>query len=473
MELITARLQRRLARRQTRSEVSEPMPSTRTIFHLCAHGNLPRFSLALMFIPALVCGVTGCVGRPPQKPVEKQTTDKSAEAPLANKPARAPATKVPLAPPESRKSSDIDTRRESPKSPAVQAQSPHPSKPAVAHLEKESANTPTSRELPQDDLSQDEKATVRLFATASPAVVHIMTRSLERDFFSMNTLEIPQGEGTGILWDRQGHVVTNYHVIENADKAHVSLADHSSWPAQLVGVAPSKDLAVLKIGAPPQKLHPLPIGTSSKIRVGQKALAIGNPFGLDHTLTTGVISALGRELGTPDGRILKDVIQTDAAINPGNSGGPLLNSSGQLIGVTTAIYSPSGAYAGIGFAIPADVVAWVVPELIAHGKIVRPTLRIAVASDRLAEQLGLSGVLVMGVEPGSSAERAGLQPTRRSRNGRVALGDIIVAVGDVRTPTANDLLSACEMHKAGESVTLTVMRGDKEIQLPVQLEATK
>ena len=213
--------------------------------------------------------------------------------------------------------------------------------------------------VPRGNLAQDERATIALFAAASPAVVHITTHALERDYFTFNVMETPQGTGTGFLWDEQGHVLTNFHVIRDADTVQVALADRSSWPAKLIGVAPDKDLAVLKIEAPPDRLKQLPLGTSHDLQVGQHTFAIGNPFGLDHTLTTGVISALGREIESASGRPISDVIQTDAAINPGNSGGPLLDSSGRLIGMTTAIISPSGAYAGIGFAIPVDTIRWV------------------------------------------------------------------------------------------------------------------
>jgi S1-C subfamily serine protease len=437
------------------------------------HHRLLRSSLALACAAVLACGATGCARQPPQSPQSQppQSPEAKADTRKEAKPADrgeahgkvgspAAAERVPPA------QSPVD------QSPAPQTETKAPGE-AEPSAPKEPGTPQLGGAAPRPSLSEQERATVRLFAAASPSVVHITTHELERDFFSMNTLEIPKGEGTGIVWDRQGHVVTNYHVIEDADTAHVALADHSTWPAQLVGVAPSKDIAVLKIEAPPEKLHPLPVGTSSDLEVGQEALAIGNPFGLDHTLTTGVISALGRELGTPDGRVVKNVIQTDAAINPGNSGGPLLDSSGRLIGVTTAIYSPSGAYAGIGFAIPVDVVARFVPELIAHGKILQPSLNIAVAPDRLTEQLGLKGVLVMSVDPGSTAERAGLRPTRRDREGRITLGDLIVAVNGAKTPTTNDLLSAFEQHKVGDTVTLTVIRDKQETPIEVQLEATE
>ena len=222
------------------------------------------------------------------------------------------------------------------------------------------------------DLQPNEKATINLFQEAAPSVVFINTSTFEKDYFTMNIAEIPKGSGSGFIWDTEGHIVTNYHVIENADKATVTLSDQSTWNAKLIGFAPSKDLAVLKIDVPTKMLSPLPVGKSHDLLVGQTVLAIGNPFGLDQTLTTGIISALGREVNGAGGFPIKDAIQTDAAINPGNSGGPLLNSSGELIGVNTAIYSPSGAYAGIGFSIPVDAVRWIIPELVKYGKIKRP-----------------------------------------------------------------------------------------------------
>lgn len=326
--------------------------------------------------------------------------------------------------------------------------------------------------VPRGNLAEDEQATMKLFAAASPAVVHIMTHTVERDFFSLNVMEVPQGSGTGFVWDQQGHVVTNFHVIEGASGAQVALGDHSTWTAELVGIAPDKDLAVLKIDAPVERLHPLPVGTSYDLGVGQKTFAIGNPFGLDQTLTTGVISALGREIESRGGRPIKDVIQTDAAINPGNSGGPLLDSSGRLIGMTTAIVSPSGAYAGIGFAIPVDTIRWGVRQLIANGKLIRPGLAISVAPDSWMERIGKEGVLVLSVEERSTAERAGLQPTKRDRRGNVYLGDIITAVDGQPVHSTNELLDAFERHKPGDQITLTVLRGGKTVAVQVQLEAS-
>jgi S1-C subfamily serine protease len=267
--------------------------------------------------------------------------------------------------------------------------------------------------------------------------------------------------------------VTNYHVIRDADIAYVAFADQSSYPAKLVGAAPEKDLAVLHVDAPAEKLQPVSVGSSHNLEVGLKLYAIGNPFGLDHTLTTGIISALGREIESATGLPIKDVIQTDAAINPGNSGGPLLDSSGRLIGVTTAIYSPSGAYAGIGFAIPVDIVKWVVPELIKNGKIIRPGLAIGLASDSVSKRFGLPGVLILEVGPRSTAEAAGLRATRRTRFGDIVLGDIIVAIDDIPVHSSNDFLLAFEKYKVSDRVTLTVIRDGKRIEVPVDLEATE
>lgn len=321
--------------------------------------------------------------------------------------------------------------------------------------------------------SSDELATIRLFAMASPSVVHITTHTLERDYFSLNVMEVPQGTGSGFVWDEKGHVVTNYHVIEGASGSQVALADHSTWPANLVGVAPDKDLAVLKIDAPADRLHPIPVGTSHDLQVGQTSLAIGNPFGLDQTLTTGVISALGREIASQTGRPIKDVIQTDAAINPGNSGGPLLDSQGKLVGMTTAIFSPSGAYAGIGFAIPVDTIRWGVPELIKHGKLIRPTLAISIAPDNVTDRLGIHGVLVLAVEKGSTAAAAGLRGSTRDVRGRVTWGDVIIQADDRPILSTDDLLDSLEQYRVGDEVTLTVQRGSVKQEIRVRLEASE
>src|SRR6266576_815207 len=257
---------------------------------------------------------------------------------------------------------------------------------------------------PRGDLLPNERSTIALFRQASPAVVNITAIGVEQDLFSLNLYQIPQGTGSGFVWDTNGDIITNFHVIQNADAAQVTLADQSNWKAQVVGAAPDKDLAVLRIDAPASRLHPIPIGTSKDLQVGQSVYAIGNPFGLDQTLTTGVISALNREIESVTRRPIQGVIQSDAAINPGNSGGPLLDSAGRLIGVNTAIYSPSGSNAGIGFAIPVDVVNRVVPELIRNGRVPTPGIGIVAGDETLGMRLGIKGVVVVRTVPGSPAE---------------------------------------------------------------------
>jgi len=267
-------------------------------------------------------------------------------------------------------------------------------------------------------LTAEEARNIEIFRRASVSVVYITNVAVRRDFF-FDVLQIPQGSGTGFFWDREGHVVTNYHVVEGANRISITLADQSSWDAELIGVAPEHDLAVLKIAAPAERLVPLAVGHSSDLLVGRQVLAVGNPFGLDQSLTVGVISALGRELQSPAGRTIRDVIQTDAAINPGNSGGPLLDSKGRLIGVNTAIYSPSGASAGIGFAVPADTVRRLVPQLISFGKPIEPGIDgVQWLSAYLASRSGIQGAVVQFVEPQSYGDRLGLAGIRATRSGR-------------------------------------------------------
>ena len=323
---------------------------------------------------------------------------------------------------------------------------------------------------PRGDLSSDESLTISLFRRASPSVVNITTLAVRRDFFTLNLLEIPEGTGSGFVWDKAGHIVTNFHVIQNADVAQVTLADRSTRKARKIGVAPDKDLAVLRIDVPKNGLRPIPIGTSNDLRVGQKVLAIGNPFGLDQTLTTGVISALGREIESVTRRPIQGVIQTDAAINPGNSGGPLLDSAGRLIGVNTQIFSPSGASVGIGFAIPVDTVNRIVPQLIRHGRVIRPGLGVQVAEEQLARELGLPGVLIVDVAPEGAAAKAGIRPTRRDFSGQVILGDVIVALDGKQIESVNDLYLVLEQYGIGETVTLTILREGKRHKVRVILE---
>ncbi len=316
-----------------------------------------------------------------------------------------------------------------------------------------------------------EQATIDLFKGSNEAVVYITTLMVQRDVFSLNVMEIPRGAGSGFIWDDQGHIVTNFHVIEGASSAEVTLADHSKWPAKLIGVAPDKDIAVLKIDAPAAKLKAIPIGVSKDLQVGQFAFAIGDPFGLDQTLTTGIISALGREVQSPSGRPIQGVIQTDAAINPGNSGGPLLDSAGRLIGMNTAIFSPSGAYAGIGFAVPVDTVNRIVPQLIAYGKIARPGLGVNLAEDAVARRVGVDGVLLINIARGSAAAKAGLRGTRRDNDGNIVLGDVIVAIDGQPIHDNDDLYKLLDNHEPGDRVKVTYQRENRKQTIEVALQA--
>jgi len=311
---------------------------------------------------------------------------------------------------------------------------------------------------PAGDLAEDEKATIELFKQASKSVVHITTSEIGRDFF-FNDAEVELGSGSGFLWDENGHVVTNFHVVENADHYKVTLADQSTWDAVAIGNAPDRDVAVLRIAAPKSRLQPLLVGTSRDLEVGQKVFAIGNPFGLDQTLTTGIISGLGRQIKARTGRVIDGVIQTDAAINPGNSGGPLLDSRGRLIGMNTAIYSPSGASAGIGFAIPVDTVQRVVPQVLRHGKIVRPTIEAQFFPDSLTRRVSEQGVLIARVARGGAAAKAGLHSTQRTPDGDIQWGDLIVAVDGKPAEGVDEFLNLLEKHSIGDEVKLTVIRG--------------
>lgn len=324
---------------------------------------------------------------------------------------------------------------------------------------------------PNPTLNAAETATIQLFERVSPSVCFITTSNLSQDFRSRNVMEVPRGSGSGFVWDKNGNVVTNFHVIQGADRATVTLSDQTTWEAEVVGAAAEKDLAVLRIKAPANKLTPISVGQSQNLRVGQSVYAIGNPFGLDQSLTTGIVSALGREIESVAQVPIRDVIQTDAAINPGNSGGPLMDSGGRLIGVNTAIYSPSGASAGIGFSIPVDAVKWVVPELIRYGKVQRPTLGIEIAPAQITERLGIEeGVLVINVQEGSAAKRAGIRPTYRSQNGGVVVGDVIVGINNDKIVKGNEISLFLEKYKPGDVVNVKILRDGKASNLQVKLD---
>lgn len=327
------------------------------------------------------------------------------------------------------------------------------------------------------DLAEDEKSTIALFKQATPSVVYITTLAQTRSVWTGVVTEEKQGTGSGIVWDDAGDIVTNFHVIQGpaTSAARVTLWNHKDYAARLVGVSPANDLAVLRIDAAKADLQPILIGSSSDLQVGQKVFAIGDPFGLDQTLTTGVVSALGRTIPSVTRQPIEDVIQTDAAVNPGNSGGPLLDSAGRLIGVNAAIYSPSGSSAGIGFAIPVDTVNRVVSQLIASGHVSHPTIGITTheALNRAAiQRLGVSGVLVVDVPEGTPAAAAGLHPTRRSPEGFI-LGDMILAVNGRAVANRESLYAALEHYKVGEKVMLTILREGKNLEVPVTLAEGK
>ncbi|MFC1766627.1 S1C family serine protease [Planctomycetota bacterium] len=323
--------------------------------------------------------------------------------------------------------------------------------------------------MARGDLAEDEKTTIDLFEQASPSVVFITSVELRRMMFSFRATEIPKGTGSGFIWDDKGTIVTNYHVIQGATSIYVTLSDQSHWEATFVGAEPDKDLAVVRIDAPREHLRALAVGTSNDLQVGQKVFAIGNPFGLDQTLTTGIISGLGREIQSVSDRPIQGVIQTDAAINPGNSGGPLLDSAGRVIGINTAIYSPSGAYAGVGFAVPVDVINHIVPQLIRYGKVRKPTLGISEIPDSFVRSWGLKGILFYDVARNSGAQQAGLQATRQDRYGRTVVGDLIVGMDDHPIRNSQDYYRALDNYDIGDTVTLTLVRGRNRDEVKVEV----
>jgi S1-C subfamily serine protease len=336
----------------------------------------------------------------------------------------------------------------------------------LATLDVSAAPRPVA---PRGPLMADELNNIAVFKAASPSVVNITALGLERDFFSRNVQQVPQGTGTGFVWDAQGHIVTNFHVIQEASGARVTLSDQTSYKAELVGAFPDRDIAVLRIAAPTGKLKALPVGSSRDLQVGQQVYAIGNPFGLDQTLTTGIVSALNREIESVTRRLIRGAIQTDAAINPGNSGGPLLDSAGRLVGVNTAIFSPSGASAGIGFAIPVDEVNRIVPRLIRDGRMVRPAIGVSSGGPEINRALGLpKGVALVRIQRGGPAAKAGLKAFSRGDSG-IVQGDVITAINDEPIETADDMLNALEKLNPGDTATLTLWRAGATRKVSVTL----
>ncbi|MGB9905776.1 MAG: S1C family serine protease [Candidatus Saccharicenans sp.] len=318
-------------------------------------------------------------------------------------------------------------------------------------------------------LTEDEKNTIEVVKKAQNSVVFITNIQLVRDFFSWTEEAVPRGSGSGFVWDERGHIITNYHVIEDGDLFNVTLPNQEERQAKLVGKEPNKDIAVLKIEGSLQGLFPIKVGTSSNLQVGQKVIAIGNPFGFDHTVTTGIVSALGRSMPGAGGVTIRDMIQTDAAINPGNSGGPLLNSAGELIGMNTMIVSPSRSSSGIGFAIPVDTIKKIVPQIIKYGRVIRPGLGLSLLSDRYGQRLGIQGVVIYEVPVDSEAYRKGLRGLTRSRMGRLVVQDVIKEIDGKKIRSYDDLYNLLDDYKIGDRVTLTVERDGKTRKVELTL----
>lgn len=326
---------------------------------------------------------------------------------------------------------------------------------------------------PRGALADFETTTTTLFRETSPSVVYINTRSQVTNRWTRRVFEVESGTGSGFVWDEDGHIVTNYHVIQDASSAQVVFYDQSSYEAKLVGASPDHDLAVLRIQAPENMLRPVLIGESQDLLVGQSVFAIGNPFGLDQTLTTGVVSAKSRSINSPSGRTIEDAIQIDAAINPGNSGGPLLDSAGRLIGVNTAIYSPSGTSSGVGFSIPVDTVNRVVPQIIQSGAYEPPKLGVYINEElnrAIMERIGITGVVVLDVDPAGPGAQAGLQETILSERGIVRLGDIIQRIDNQSISAVEDVRDVLQKRKPGDTVRVTVYRDTEELTLDIKLE---
>jgi S1-C subfamily serine protease len=346
---------------------------------------------------------------------------------------------------------------------------------ALAALLALASATPARADEPRD-LLPEERNTIRLFERAAPSVVFVVNRGIQRDMFSWRTAEYLRGTGSGFVWDRDGHVVTNYHVIQGASSVSV-LIDNQEYPARVLGAEPKRDIAVLAIeaGARKSDLRPVALGGDDRLRVGQHVLAIGSPFGLERTLTTGVISALGRDIVGVGGVTIPDMIQTDASINPGNSGGPLLDSAGRLIGMNTMIYSNTGSSAGIGFAVPLRFIRRIVPQIITNGRTITADLGVRYFDDDVARRLGIEGVLVRAVVPDSGAEAAGMRGTRQGRNGRILLGDVIVGIGvgndQRRVRDYDELYNALDEHQPGDEITVQVERDGQRQKLRVRLGA--
>ena len=351
---------------------------------------------------------------------------------------------------------------------AVPAQTRAPASAAA----RPAAASSTQTELQEQalaKLTEDERNTIEIVRKNKSSVVYVTNIQLVRDFWYGSEEKMPRGSGSGFMWDDQGHIVTNYHVIEDGVEFLVTLPNGEQRQAKLVGKEESKDVAVLKLQGSLSGLFPITPGTSKDLLVGQKVVAIGNPFGFDYTVTKGIVSALGRKILGAGGVTIPNMIQTDASINPGNSGGPLLNSAGELIGMNTMIVSPSGTSSGVGFAVPVDIIRKTVPELIRFGKVQHPGLGVTFLPDQYARRAEVVGVVVMEVQTGSAAYEASLRGLSRDRYGRTYINDVITAVDKTAVKTYDDLFTALENYKIGDTVTLTVLRNEKSRPVRIQL----
>jgi S1-C subfamily serine protease len=316
--------------------------------------------------------------------------------------------------------------------------------------------------------TEDERNTISVFRTVAQSTVFVTQTRILVDFLG-DEQEVAAGSGSGFVWDEVGHIVTNYHVVQGARALRVTFQNQKTFDAKVVGVEPRKDIAVLKVDVPAELLKPVTVGQHANLDVGQKAIAIGNPFGLDHTLTTGVISALGRQVHGVGGVTIRDMIQTDAAINPGNSGGPLLDSSGTLIGMNTMIFSKSGAYAGIGFAVPATTIGRIVPQIIAKGHAEQLGFEIQIDPlGRLEHRFGIRGVAVLAVPPDGAAARAGMRGIQQTGDG-LLLGDVITGVDDQKVQDFDDLYNALDQHHAGDTANVRLQRQRASLSVPMQV----
>jgi S1-C subfamily serine protease len=322
-------------------------------------------------------------------------------------------------------------------------------------------------------LTEDERNTIDVVRKTRNSVVFITNLQYLRDFFYRSDQPIPRGSGSGFVWDDAGHVVTNFHVIQEGDKFMVSLPDQRQVEAKLVGRDPTKDIAVLQLGQKVTGLAPVTIGSSRDLQVGQKVIAIGNPFGFDHTVTKGIVSALGRSMLGAGEVTIRDMIQTDASINPGNSGGPLLDSAGELIGMNTMIYGSSTS-TGVGFAVPVDTIRKIVPQIIQYGKVIRPDLGgVTFVRDEIARRSKVEGAVVMEVDRGSEAYDQGLRGLYRDRFGRLLIRDVITAIDEMKIASYDDLFTALDGYKIGDTVTLTVEREGETRRARIKLVGTE